>query len=83
MPIPPRRTPFISDLRGVGLPIPPDAIVVRGYLGPPAGVLEQDGLEGEGALLANDRGGDLAAHRYSKRVQATIVALSLVADGST
>jgi hypothetical protein len=40
MPNRPQPTPFITDLRAAGLGIPPDAIVVRGYLGPPSGVLE-------------------------------------------
>jgi hypothetical protein len=40
MPNHPLQTPFITDLRAKGLDIPSDAIVVRGYLGPPTGVLE-------------------------------------------
>jgi hypothetical protein len=38
--LPPISTNFITDIRAAGLEIPPDAIVVRGYLGPPTGVLE-------------------------------------------
>ena len=40
MPKLPQSSPFITNVHTAKLSIPPDAIVVRGYLGPPRGVLE-------------------------------------------
>ena len=60
MPKLPQSSPFITDVHTAKLSIPPDAIVVRGYLGPPRGVLEH-ATAILGGLWEDDPGG--ALHR--------------------